>query len=94
MRTLRAAAVVALAFGLESGAAQTPIDKRLQPYVAANKLYALQKPADWKVKEDPGPIPSAFWSVLRMGRRQRTFSGPATIRKRMCLGSWESTASI
>jgi len=45
--------VVASLMGSSDGLAQPA--NRLQPFVAENKLYAIHKPADWKVKEDSRP---------------------------------------
>ena len=47
------AIVAASLMGSSDGLAQPA--NRLQPFVAENKLYAIHKPADWKVKEDSRP---------------------------------------
>jgi hypothetical protein len=44
---------IAILLSGQTGFAQ--VSKQLQPYVAANKLYAVQKPADWRVVETNEP---------------------------------------
>jgi hypothetical protein len=60
-RRLALATVVSVALVLSAllpgnwqAAAATPPNP-LKPYVAASKLYALFKPADWSVIEEPQP---------------------------------------
>jgi hypothetical protein len=51
--TFHSLVLLALLCGPANTLAQN--NNRLQPYVAASKLYALYKPADWKVQEEARP---------------------------------------